>query len=328
MIYFSQYHILYKFIWSKSTTYINFLSTWFPIETNITGAEEGAIALGTGQNMQDDRSFWYLGGHDETLGEVTDTIYFDTSAQIHPSEGQSMTRGRHSHCALNVKMDFPPFNQSQNQVWIIGGKNALKTVETYCQKQEGVNEEICSHNEDGLSWSTVSSLHVDRDGHTCAAFYHKNHGLAILVAYGYTEKSEMFLIEECSKCIDPGCEFECSWQEELDGISLDAHLPKRHDSKMVTLNGVPTVFGGVSFLSQGDTSSGEALNQVVAFQDVNTSSNDSNTNSWELLIPTVSYRQRHSVVSVPLDFICAEDVVSTSTERYRSFSNIEEWNII
>ena len=120
MIYFSQYHIIN--LNSQNQLHFSiFLSTWFPIETNITGAEEGAIALGRGQNMQDDRSFWYLGGHDETLGEVTDTIYFDTSAQIHHSEGQSMTRGRHSHCALNVKMDFPPFNQSQNQVWIIGG---------------------------------------------------------------------------------------------------------------------------------------------------------------------------------------------------------------
>ena len=269
--------------------------------------------MGTGQNMQDHLSFWYLGGHDEAEGEVTDTLYIDTTDLIHSKDGEPMTKGRHSHCALNVKMDFAPFNKSQNQVWIVGGKGAMKTVETYCQKQEGVNEEICSHNEDGLSWSTVSSLNVDRDGHTCTAFYHKNHGLAILVAYGYTEKSEIFLIEECSKCIDPGCEFECSWQEELDGISLDAHLPKRHDSQMVTLNGVPTVFGGVSSLSQG-----ESLSQVVAFQDVDPSSNDIITNSWELLIPTVSYRQRHTVVSVPLDFLCAEDKASTSTERYLS----------
>ena len=85
--------------------------------------------------MQDHLSFWYLGGHDEAEGEVTDTLYIDTTDLIHSKDGEPMTKGRHSHCALNVKMDFAPFNKSQNQVWIVGGKGAMKTVETYSQTQ-------------------------------------------------------------------------------------------------------------------------------------------------------------------------------------------------
>ena len=260
--------------------------------------------------MQDTESFWYLGGNDfpdETA--VTDTIYFNTSAQIHRKEGLPMSKGRQSHCALNVKMDFAPFNKSQNQVWVIGGVNALQTVETYCQKQTGVNEAICSHDQDGLHWSSVTNLNKDRDGHTCTAFRHKQHGLAILVAYGHSSlEAEIFLIEECSNCIDPDCVFKCSWQLELDGIGLEGQSPKRYDSKMVTLNGVPTIFGGAS------TETNEELNQVIMFRDVSPS-DDSKINYWELVSHTVSSRQRHTVVSVPLSFICAEDAVTTSTTR-------------
>ena len=70
---------------------------------------------------------------------------------------------------------------------------------------------------------------------------------------------------------------------------------------MTTLNGVPFLFGGMDW----DNDDISESNEVFYFEN----------NEWMKYIAMNVPRQRHLVIAVPLEFLCGNNVTST-TERY------------
>ena len=174
----------------------------------------------------------------------------------------------------------------------------------------GIKAEFCPevNVDEAPQWSNFPDLIDDRDGHTCTSFYHKTFGLAIMVTQGYsTTSSEVFMVQQCQDC-GISCETSCSWQSTLNGSSLVVPGPPKVAAAMTTLNGVPTLFGG-----SADGQSGEESDHVYQFQVED--ADGTPVNEWKPVVPMNDPRQRHTVVSVPLDFICAQELTTTMT-RY------------
>jgi hypothetical protein len=98
--------------------------------------------------------------------------------------------------------------------------------------------------------------------------------------------------------------------------SSDGH-PAIVNGGMVTLNGIPTLFGGGAWRADHPL---EPTQHVLQFVDVE---NGDEVNKWKNIGDLKYKRQRHVVVPVPLEFICAQEEVTTTTttERYSSLSS-------
>lgn len=286
--------------------------SWITAAENIviSGAEDGAITIGNGENLKDVNSFWYIGGSDTNdEGAVADTLYLNVTNEdeLLITTGKSMIIESFGHCVLNTNQEYDSSNNLLNQVFVIGGngKQGEKhhdSVLTYCKKNNSINEVLCGNQVSGFEWNlSFPSLNIGRDGHACTIFHHENYGLAALVAQGYHQESEIFLLEKCATCSGE-CE-ECKWKIDLDGKNLKMDT-KKYNTKMITLNGVPFLFGGMDW-DENDISES---NEVFYFED----------NEWLKYIAMNSSRQRHLVIPVSLEFLCQKEATS-STERYRIF---------
>ena len=278
--------------------------------SNLVGVEDAAISMGTGNNMSNTESFWFLGGAESSDTPVTQTLYYNANLPDPFTTGPSMRTARYAHCALNINLDFDGSNEHTNQVMIIGGNPTFDSVDTFCVKNNDVNDALCK---DGSSqspgWSDFPNLTVERDGHSCTSFNHTKHGLVIMVTQGWTTSSEVFLVEACSLCKGI-CTQSCSWQQELNGVPLNIDGPAKINAAMATLNGIPTLFGG--WLWDWQSPELTETNEVFVFRDVDDDGIEKN--EWKAQYGMKDPRQRHVAVSVPLEFVCAQEL-TTSTER-------------
>ena len=258
--------------------------------------------------MKSTNSFWYIGGSDtNNEGAIDETLYLNATIghELQISTGPMMILESFGHCVLNTNQEHESSNNMINQVLVIGGNgkngaNHHDEVITFCEKNNSINDLMCGNQVSGFEWNlSFPNLTIGRDGHACTIFHHENYGLAALVAQGYHPESEIFLLEKCASCSGP-CEDECKWKTELDGKSLDMEITK-YNTKMIALNGVPFLFGGMDW----DNDDISESNEVFYFEN----------NEWMNYIAMNISRQRHLVIPVPLEFLCGNNVTST-TERY------------
>ena len=100
-------------------------------------------------------------------------------------------------------------------------------------------------------------------------------------------------IEKClRKSIENGNFTNCNWYSD-DGLSITIPGNTVHDGKLLTLNGVPTMFGGI-----GDQD--EYLSSVWQYVRNNVRSE----HFWFKLPDMASPRSEHSVIAVPECFMC------------------------
>ena len=284
-------------------------SVWFHIDTTeIVGVEDGAMTIGTPYDLTDKRGFWYMGGRNSEA--VKDTFYMedlDITEQIPiPHEGPDLSDKKYGHCAVNTRLDFESSDSHDTrQVMLIGGSPNGQSVMTYC-KQFG---KLCQGNEsDEFSWRTFDYLNEERQGHVCTGFEHPEEGFTILVTNGNSSNStEIFLVEQCSKCQE-NCHDVCSWTYQLKNKSiLWMGTKSLVDAAMITFNGVPTILGGMEYDGTNYLSATSHLYQIK---------DDGEYFEWYPVANLVmkDARYKHSVVSVPVSFLCAEKE-TTSTER-------------
>ena len=116
------------------------------------------------------------------------------------------------------------------------------------------------------------------------------------VTFGF----EIFFVEQCARYGT-----YCEWQDEIDGKPLDLLVSPPDRTQMITLNGIPTIFGG--------TIDGDICNSVFEFRNVY--DNGSIRNEWQQLEDMKTLGSMHTVLSVPIDFICYQGP-TTSITRY------------
>lgn len=284
---------------------------WTKISSELLGLEDAAITLGTGTSISNNESFWILGGANAQQEYPDYTVYFDAKTpEINKGVDMNNGIGRHGHCAVNVEflVDKQNLTTQWNQVMVIGGKDVGTTAETFCKGATIVNNKVCDVPYEKFAWSPFPSLLEVRDGHSCTSFNHRVFGSVIMVAGGYQRRSsEIFFIKECA--LSAFNTVNCEWQNQINGNPLDIPGLPRVAAAMTTLNNIPTIFGGVLI----DDSYAQETEAVWKFVDVY--DNGSIINQWEHSWPMKTKRQRHSVVSVPIDFLCYQET-ETSIRRY------------
>ena len=285
-------------------------SSWLRIPTGLVSnsVQDGAMTIGKPDNLLDEASFWHFGGRSPEA--VSDTFYLEAlEEEPLPYPGPKLINASYGHCAINTRLHLESLNDSiTSQVLLIGGNPHGQSVKTYCKQQNSINNALCKGGgADEFAWRDFKDLKEERIGHICTAFEHETEGLTILVTNGNSSNStEIFLVEKCSTC-ESNCEKICDWSYELNDKPFTwMGGPPVTDSAMQTLNGIPTIFGGLQFDGIEEASESYRLYHLREVDD----EFEWYPNSYTLK----DARQRHSVVAVPLSFLCAEEE-TTSTER-------------
>ena len=286
-------------------------SSWLRIPTGLVSSsvQDGAMTIGKPDNLLDEASFWHFGGR--STEAISDTFYLEALNQDPlPHTGPSLTNANYGHCTINTRLHLKSLNDSiSSQILLIGGNPNGHSVMTYCKQQNSVNNALCPGvGEDEFEWRFFNDLIEKRNGHICTVFEHETEGLTILVTNGNSSNStEIFLLEKCSTC-EFDCEKVCNWTYKLNDkpitwVGLSTWVV---DSAMLTLNGTPRIFAGMQFDGADYLSASQHMFQLKEYDD---------EFRWDPMgIGLENARQRHSVVAVPLSFLCAEEE-TTSTER-------------
>ena len=257
-------------------------------------------------SISNNESFWILGGVTAQPEPPDDTLYFEAKTSK-VSEGIDLKNGagRHRHCAVNVEFPVSKGNLvgQWNQVVVIGGKEVGRRVETFCKGSAVLNHTVCNVQTETSNWSEFPSILEARDGFSCTSFQYRDLGAAIMIGGGLINStdgnktsSEIFLIEQCALNGN-----DCEWRDKINGRPIDIPGLPRVDAAVTTLNNIPTLFGGAFNVSGHITATGTVL------QFVDTDENGTPGNEWKINGTMEVPRQQHSVVSVPIDFLCHQE---------------------
>ena len=285
---------------------------WFLLNAGHGGLDYGTLTTGTGINIGDKASFWLLG--QDNSGESASYYNYATDEnKMYPGDRWPVeiyehdANGRYGHCAVNIFTFQYKDTEINPQTVVIGGyfsqySDRTEHAITYCIGSPAINNSICDVKSEGNhGWSKFPSLNRPRGHHSCTVFDVQQQGQAIIVN-GDVLDSEIFFLEQCGLW-----DTKCSWINETnvdtDGMSLEFGREDgiRYRGAMVTLNNIPTFFGGYFYGSNS---------KVYQFK------NDVHSiYYWSLVDAMASARDSHSVVSVPLDFVCYEHETPSSTQR-------------